>query len=395
MLKSLLTAFVLSCVSYFVISVTVALAPRFVPEGGGIAEARAITPHNLFRFDSLYYYGIATTGYSYNGDPNSSPNLVFAPLFPLLTRVVAIVCDAVTAGFILNELLLFLALWALSIVLSEWLGEWRARGMLLAMVTAAGSYAFHAYYSESTMLACLALCLLSFQRQWWWRLAFASAALGASRLTGAPLAGVFAMLFVFQAFRLRRDVKAVVSRLAMAAICVSGALAYLIYVSVYFGNPLTLFPEIQASSWGLFHQPASFASLISFNYLADYWVHAFDRGFHLDDIKTLNLVWMSLGAFSCIYMLLVYRRNIMSLLFLVYFLFVYANDASSEFLISAHRFFVLMLPIFIMGSALHGVVRAKAGWAAAYVVSGVLLLVNISFGILHAAYFNQGVWYFF
>jgi hypothetical protein len=39
---------------------------------------------DLFRFDAAFYKDIAQNGYSYNGDPASSPNIVFAPLFPLL-----------------------------------------------------------------------------------------------------------------------------------------------------------------------------------------------------------------------------------------------------------------------------------------------------------------------
>ena len=45
--------------------------------------------YRLFRFDAVYYRDIATTGYAYDGDPHSSPNIVFTPLFPLCVRAVA------------------------------------------------------------------------------------------------------------------------------------------------------------------------------------------------------------------------------------------------------------------------------------------------------------------
>jgi hypothetical protein len=368
-----------------------------VAAGGGVAEAQKVAAENLFRFDSLYYFAIADTGYSYNGDPYSSPNIVFAPLFPLLAKGLATIAplDLVTSGLLLNGFLFFSALMILQLYLSEWLGQGKAAGVLLAMATSAGAYSFHAFYSESAMLFCLAVCLLSFQRANWWTLAFAAAALGATRLAAIPLAGFFGLVFLLQAWRRWNQPRVGAIKVLQAFICLSGAALYLGYAALTFGNPLTLFPEIQGASWGLFHRPIGFWQVASFTVLGEYWAMVSDRGFDPLDIKTLNLIWTSLAAFSVVYMILGYRRNLFTLVFALYFISVYVADASSEYLISAHRFFALMIPIFITFADLHSWIARKSAPGVAYAVSAALFCVNVYYGVIHAAYFNQGVWYYF
>ena len=38
--------------------------------------------HQLLQWDSEWYFGIATEGYRYNGDPTIQQNVVFYPLYP-------------------------------------------------------------------------------------------------------------------------------------------------------------------------------------------------------------------------------------------------------------------------------------------------------------------------
>ena len=45
--------------------------------------------HQLLQWDSEWYFKIATDGYQYNGDPTIQQNIVFYPLFPMLSRASA------------------------------------------------------------------------------------------------------------------------------------------------------------------------------------------------------------------------------------------------------------------------------------------------------------------
>jgi hypothetical protein len=161
--KSLLLALALLLSSWAVVQAGVFFGREQIPMGAGQPEAYRITSHDLFRFDSLYYLAIAEHGYAYNGDPNSSPNIVFAPAFPLLVRALSTIMpgDTPLAGLILNKILFFFGLVFMLDFLRAIAGEQRAFWTLFAMVTAAGAYAFHAFYSESSMLFFLSLALVS------------------------------------------------------------------------------------------------------------------------------------------------------------------------------------------------------------------------------------------
>ncbi|MGZ3722193.1 MAG: hypothetical protein ACXVA9_04635 [Bdellovibrionales bacterium] len=394
--KTFLLAFLLWLSSWAVVQAGIVYGHSRVAEGAGIEESKAITSLDLFRFDSLYYRSIAEAGYSYNGDPNSSPNLVFAPMFPLLVRAFAAVTpfDLVVAGFVLNKILFFFALLFLFSFFSEVLGTRPAFWILFAMVTAAGAYSFHAYYSESTMLFFLGLCLWSYQRRWWPVLALSSAALGASRVTAAPISAVFAILFFKQAWCDRKSPKQASLKFVYGLVCMGGAALYLGFVDLAFGNPFELFPQIQSASWGKFHPPTEVMELLTLGYLRNYWSRAVDAGM-LEDIKMLNLFWTSLAVVSVIYMLVNFRKNFITFVFGVYFLFIYCTNSSSDYLISAHRFFTLMIPIFMMFGGLHAWIASKISPSLALAVSGWLLVINIYLGIFHTAQFNQGTWYFF
>jgi hypothetical protein len=205
------------------------------------------------------------------------------------------------------------------------------------------------------------------------------------------MAALFAVALLTQAVRQKS------LRLALyAAISLAGFVAYLGYVFWRFGNPLTLFPAIQIASWGLFHPPVQLVSLLTGEYLWRYWALFFERNWmDWGNIKTLNLVWTSLGLVSCVYLLAAWRRELWAWLFIFYCLFIYATNSGSEYLISAHRFFLLMVPIFMMVVAGHGWLARRVSKVVAHAMGAVILALNLVYGIFHAGFFNQGIWYYF
>jgi hypothetical protein len=353
---------------------------------------------DLFKFDSDHYRDIAIHGYSYNGDPYSSPNLVFAPLFPLIIRTLAWLpgLNDISAGFAVNKLMFLLALFFLHKYLLTRFSAATSTVILLAVGTSAGAYAFHAYYSESLMLLLLALCLFFHDRRNWLGLALACAALGASRVAALPMVIITAMFFGKLAWDERTNVRASAKSLGLALLCATGAVSYLAYIAIEFGNPFKLFPQIQSASWGLFHPPTPWFYVLTGRNLIDFATAALNKGaLTYVDIQTINLAWTLLAGASAFYVIAKLKGDYFSMLFAGYFGFVYVTGAASPFLISAHRFYVLMLPVFVMFADLHGWMTARMRKVSAFALTRALLLVNVEYCIIHTARFNQGVWYFF
>lgn len=394
--RALKPAAILFLCSYLAILAGIALGRAdWMPKGEG-QDLRSGIHRDLFRFDAEYYYSIATSGYSYNGDPYSSPNIVFAPLFPLLVDTLAhLGIEEVAAGFLLNKIFLFLSALMLFLFLSKLNPSFHPFWILLAMMTSAGSYSFHSYYSESSMLFFLSAALLGWQRKSWVTVAISSALLGATRITALPIVTLFATFFLKMAWDHRRDRSKAGLYLIYALLCPIGLLFYLGYIARHFGNPLILFPQIQNASWGFFHPPIDWWGLLTGWRLMQHLGTAAGKGFvSVTDPQTLNLLWTLLALMSVVYVIKKFRRELFTWIFVVYFLFIYFTNSTSEYLISAHRFFALMLPIFLMFNGLHHRIAKFSPWVAR-AVTGLLLLLNLAYGLFHTAYFNNGVWYYF
>lgn len=376
-------ALLILLISWLTVRAGIALGTAMVQPGEGFQQKTGIQ-QDLFRFDAEYYFTIATEGYSYDGNPHNSPNIVFAPLYPVLIWTLASLpgVSEVLAGFLLNKIFLFLALYFLFRFFAEWFGSKRAFWILLAMATAAGAYSLHAYYSESTMLLALSLILWGYQKKNWPVMAVAAAAAGASRLAALPVAMVTAAYLLAQLPRAKNKFLQVI----LAAVCLSGSAAFLVYLGYTFGNPFRLLPEIQGASWGFFHPETPLWQVFTgYNLVVFLW-QALARGWHsFIDIKTLNLVWTLLALASVIYGFRKFGARFFMLLFASYFVFAYGTGAGSDFLISAHRFYLLMLPIYVMFTAL---TRHRA-------INGLLILINVIYCLLHTALFNQGIWFYF
>ncbi len=389
-------ALILFLCSWFSILAGIQLSKtEWIPKGEG-NDLHSGIQRSLFRFDAEYYHRIATSGYAYDGDPHSSPNIVFAPLFPLLVDGLAYTgLDEVDAGFLLNRVFLFCAAMILYLFLQGLVDVKSPFWILFAMLTAAGAYSFHAFYSESTMLFLLSAALLAHQRRRWPIVAAAAALLGAARVTALPIVLLFSAHFLYLAWESRKDKTLAARFVVYALVCPAGLAAYLGYIGLHYGNPLRLFPEIQSASWGFFHPPTDWVGLLTGWKLAEHAGAAVGRGWStFTDPKTLNLIWTVLALASTVYVLRRFRNEIFAWVFTVYFLFIYFTNSTSEYLISAHRFFALMLPIFLMFYGLHQWLDKKNRWLAR-VVTGLFLFLNLAYGLLHTAYFNNGVWYYF
>lgn len=393
--EAILAGLLLFVLSWTSVRIGIAIGEKVYPADFGYPLSGDVQD-NLFRFDSKYYKSIADSGYFYNGDPGSSPNLAFAPLFPLLSRFVAAITGLglVEAGFALNKVLLGFSFAVYFQVLKVWTSRSRALMVLFALGTSAGSYAFHAYYSESTMLLFTGLALLLFQQNQLLGTAFSVGMLGASRLAALPMVLVFSLLIGAKACQASANGR--IKSGAYAVLCLAGSAAYLSYIAIEFGNPFVLLDKIQKTSWGIFHHDVDWAMLLSGKYLINYWSSTIARGLQgMDVVPTLNLVWMSAGLLSAVYLACAWRRHVLTYVFVPYILFVYYANSSSEYLISTHRLFSAIPVIFLMFSAIPSWLWHRRLQVAAVVAAIGLTAVNLCYGWLHTARFNQGSWFWF
>ncbi len=150
----------------------------------------------LARWDSLWYYGLATEGYTGHGrDSRLTPG--FLPLYPLLMRIVGDVggCGYFTAGVWVSRLALLAVVLLLPIYVRQREGPavpgWPSVVTLLAFPTA---YILPAVYSEALFLAlALAAFVLARRGSHGWA-ALAAFGAGLTRIHGLALVPALAVL---------------------------------------------------------------------------------------------------------------------------------------------------------------------------------------------------------
>ncbi len=392
----LILAAALTLLSWALAHVGIAFGGQFIPPGPGYPAPAEHLP-DLFRFDSVHYRSIAEAGYSFSGNLTENTNLVFAPLFPLMVRGLSAFTNfsAVDAGFLLNKVLLVGGTFFWLLYLSKAFDARTAIVCVFAVSTSAALYALNGYYSEPTFLFFFGVCCWAHLRQKWVVLAVSCAAMGASRLTAFPVAAVFAAEFIVRTFRDRVDAANARKNFLLAAAGLSGSILYLGYEELTVGDPFALLPAIQKSAWGRFHGDISWSRLASGQYLFEYPAAAVKRGpGTLFDSRTINLFWMITGLLAGVHLMLRYRDRVIAWAYAAYILMVYWGDASSEYLISSHRFIAVLPATFVVFSDMLRWI-GRRNRSVGLTLAGVLTLLNVSFGLFMTAMFNQGRWPYF
>ena len=216
--------------SRLVIAVTMLLiAPSLPAPPGGIVP----TPDwSVFSYsDSPRYETIALRGYEYGTDVHKKYNIVFFPLFPLLSRaVMALGLSFDSAGTLVNNLAFLGAL----VVLYHWVEErdgrsiarWATGVLAWCPLSLFGSV----IYSEGLFLLFSTAALRAFDKHQYSWAALWGAIATASRVTAAALAPTFVLV----AWRERRPVQAYLASL----LATSGLVLFILYCAVHFGDPL-------------------------------------------------------------------------------------------------------------------------------------------------------------
>jgi hypothetical protein len=199
----------------------------------------------LARWDSDWYYNVASRGYRYNGNPLRQQNVAFFPAYPLITSGLWRVLGgswttwglAVSWSAMLAFLTLFHAL-ARSILPRD-----RAQlAVWIAGLWPPAFFGFAAYATPLIALACTAALVLALRRSW----LLAAVAAGAATSTGSL--GVAASMTVIGAMLLewRRGRLSPWALFGLGVLSFWGVVGYSVFLWASFGDPLA-FASVQAA----------------------------------------------------------------------------------------------------------------------------------------------------
>ncbi len=300
--------------------------------------------HEWFHYDAVAYVTIAQYGYQ------AARDTVFFPLWPLLIHLLGggfggSVTAYYLAGLILANVCFYLALVVFYWLVSEVFEPTVARIGLFYLAFYPYALFFFAGYTESLfLLLCLAVFYLlrSERMRWWWLAGFLGGVAALTRPTGIVLVVPFLVLALqrFWLGKAARDVpwQQKLHALAPALLVPLGVVAYVIYLGITTGHPLSFSSQeglVWHRQWAL-----PWSGLLA----------AFQALFALH-LPMLNLLDILFTLLPLVILVIGWRR-----LPLHYSLFAAAAallalsvpTASAEPLVSVPRYLMVIFPIVII-----------------------------------------------
>lgn len=226
---------------------------------GFLKSLDGITP--LARWDSIWYYAIATEGYTGTSEA-SRFTAGFYPMYPLAMHLVSRVFSRppFDAGLWVSRAALLVAL----VLLSRYVevhdpGADGARAAVFALLCFPSAFVLVAVYSESLFLAAVLGAFIANQRGRYGVAALAAFVAGATRVHGLALLPAFgcSALLKWRAGERSPTILAPAAGVALANIMLAG------YFAAQFGDPMRYF-TIKKEFWEAgFHEPhATFAKAL-------------------------------------------------------------------------------------------------------------------------------------
>ncbi len=303
-----------------------------------------IRPDNILvdafgsRWDTGFYLEIAEQGYTYKNVP--LPSVAFFPLLPWMIRAVSMLTgDALIAGLLIsNTATLGATLLLYRLVDAEW-GQDVADRTVWYMLIFPTSFFGMAIYSEALFLL-LAIGSLYFARQRFWESAgllgfFA----GLTRPVGIIIAPMLLVEWLQQRFRTSEQAPPWLALGAAIAPCL-GLAAYMLYLSMLFGDPLAFMHAV--SAWGRTPQvPLQFIVDILQTPDGGWWAAILTGRLFLDNWVDLLMavLFMILGG------ILLYQRRWSEGVFVLLGILI---PFSSGLLISQRRYVWVLFPAYIL-----------------------------------------------
>lgn len=329
--------------SRLVVLLAMVFSSAFVQRPGG-EIFKDVTPgwyRFLLRWDAGWYLKIATEGYSYNGDNMVQQPVVFYPLYPLLSKVVATVLSISEGAslIIVSNIAIVLAIPLVFKFIRESHGDQVAFYGVAALCFFPGSLFFSAGYTESLALLLIVSFFLLLRQQRYLLAACLAGLAVATRSTGLLL---LLPLSIELWRKFSGDPKQLV-RLAAPCLLLatSGMWLYMIYLWAAFNSPLAFVRNTRAWKSGAAVEGGLFGvlTLQPFHHLADI--------LYGPDPNTLS------SWFFVLFMtLLIVFRKWLPLSLWIYslgaFLLPYLTVSGDVGFVSFTRYSVMAFPVFII-----------------------------------------------
>jgi hypothetical protein len=204
MLRRAGVAFILSrlCVAAgaAIVAAQQVVEQRATPDFQRPKNAVSLMVKVLTSWDGAWYFSIVRGGYPKVIPPHvtfSVPEAraAFFPVFPLLTRMLDAILPGgdVLAAIVLNTLLGALAIYLIGLLARDIFGERIAYRAMLIMAFFPGSFVLTFAYSEATLIAISAACLLMLHRERWLFAGILAAVGTATRPNGVALCAACAV----------------------------------------------------------------------------------------------------------------------------------------------------------------------------------------------------------
>ena len=199
-----------------------------------------VSPHELAnlqaRWDTDFYYSIATTGYHWNPATFLHQNVVFFPLYPLLMRWggAALGGHPLLAGTVISLAAFAGAIAVLYRLAAYELGAEKAWPVILLLCTYPYALFYSAVYTESLFLFLTVSAFYAMRRGYLLPAALAGCAAGLARPNGFWLA----LPLLWLAWTTPQEAKRRVATCMAALAPLAGAALFAGYLELRFGDPL-------------------------------------------------------------------------------------------------------------------------------------------------------------
>ncbi|MDO9563846.1 MAG: mannosyltransferase family protein [Bradyrhizobium sp.] len=327
----------------------------------------------MLQWDSEWYFKIATEGYRYNGDPTIQQNVVFYPLYPLLSRGLAAISGLSPADSLLlvANVAGLLAVVALFKLVREEFGDRLALATVALLSFFPTSVLLSAGYTEPLQLLLIVAFFLVLKQGRYLSAALLAGLAVADRSTGIVLLPV--LLWEMWRNRDQRPFLAVL--LPCVVLATSGLWLFMIYLWSQFGDPF-VFAEGQTA----FHRETTMAARI----IAALKLEPFTR-MTLNDwnpwgqdswFTLLFIVLIAVGAFRLRSSWTLFAMGVLLLPYLT------LSGGPAGF-VSMGRFNLVSFPLFVVLADL--LLRAK------WLLAGVIGLLGAAL-LMNTALFARRIW---
>lgn len=322
------------------------------------------------RWDTGWYLGIASEGYSYipSAGPEHQQNIAFFPAFPMSMRYLSVLFgrQVLWTGVGISLVSFFVAL-TYFLRLARSLLKDEDQAVTAVMLLAAYPFAvfFSAAYTEALFLLTLMGAVYHFHVQQWWRAAFWGFLCGLTRPNGSLLSIVLALMVAAELARAADGTdrpfgkfvlptggwKTVAQRMLVAAMPGFGMLAFSAFIYRLTGNPFAW--TMQNVAWGRVYRSIDSIVTDRVDFIAA------NGWYGYASTQTIDMFYLLAVLLSLAAVWPVYRR--FGIAFAALILITILPPMSAGGLLSMGRVTSILFPVFLwMGGAIPA--RHRHAW---------------------------------